>query len=151
MSMPTGVLRDQWVDDMGGSYQINTNDVTTVASNSGPTWAMTNSINGQGYVFPKITTALDTDFIWGSSITGPTITGPTAQLSKCDVEFQGDVKIKGKSLLDTLELIEDRLAILHPNPELEEKWENLRGLRKMYMDLEKEIIEQEKMWAVLKK
>ena len=50
-----------------------------------------------------------------------------------------------------MQAIEDRLAILHPNPELEEKWENLRGLRKLYMDLEQEIIEKEKMRAVLKK
>lgn len=68
-----------------------------------------------------------------------------------DATFKGDIKIKGKSLIDALEKIEEKLAILHPNLELEEKWENLRGLRKMYMDLEKEIIEKEKMWDMLKK
>lgn len=68
-----------------------------------------------------------------------------------DASFSGDLKIKGKSLAKSLEEIEEKLAILHPNPELEEKWENLRGLRKMYMDLEKEIIEKEKMWAILKR
>ena len=35
--------------------------------------------------------------------------------------------------------------------ELEQKWENLRGLRKAYMELEKEILEKEKVWAILKK
>jgi hypothetical protein len=59
--------------------------------------------------------------------------------------------IQGKSLKDSLDRIEERLAILHPNEELEEKWENLRGLRKMYMELEAEIIEKEKMWSILKK
>ena len=47
--------------------------------------------------------------------------------------------------------MEERLAILRPNEELEEKWEQLRGLRKLYMELEQEIIEKEKMWDILKK
>lgn len=68
-----------------------------------------------------------------------------------DANFLGDVKLQGKSLKDSLDKIEERLAILHPNEELEEKWENLRGLRKMYMELEAEIIEKEKMWSILKK
>ncbi len=61
-----------------------------------------------------------------------------------------DIKVGGKSLTAAIEKIEERLGILHPNPELEEKWENLRGLRKAYMELEKEILEKEKMWKILK-
>lgn len=68
-----------------------------------------------------------------------------------DVNVVGDLKLQGKSLKQSLDAIESRLAILHPNEELEEKWENLRGLRKMYMELEAEIIEKEKMWSILKK
>ena len=68
-----------------------------------------------------------------------------------DANFQGDVKIKGKSIVDSLERIEERLAILRPNEELEEKWENLRGLRQAYMELEAEIKEKEHIWATLKK
>ena len=68
-----------------------------------------------------------------------------------DANFLADIKIQGKSLKESLNKIEERLGILHPNKELEEKWEQLRGLRKMYMELEQEIIEKEKMWAILKK
>jgi len=68
-----------------------------------------------------------------------------------DANFKQDLKIQGKSLKDSLDRIEERLAILRPNEELEEKWENLRGLRKMYMELEAEIIEKEKVWGILKK
>ena len=68
-----------------------------------------------------------------------------------DAVFEGDLKLKGKSLDKTLTSIEERLAILHPNEKLEEKWENLRGLRKAYMELEAEIIEKELIWATLKK
>ena len=76
---------------------------------------------------------------------------------KGDAEFEsnldigGDISIKGKSLSKTLQRIEERLAILHPNEALEEKWENLRGLGKAYRELEVEILEKEKAWAILKK
>ena len=68
-----------------------------------------------------------------------------------DVDIDGDLKIQGKSIKESLDAIEKRLAILHPNEELEEKWDNLRGLRQAYMELEAEIIEKEKMWSILKK
>jgi len=68
-----------------------------------------------------------------------------------NVTFEGDVAIKGKSIKESLLAIEERLAILHPNIELEKKWDNLRELRKQYMELEAEIIEKEKMWDILKK
>jgi hypothetical protein len=80
----------------------------------------------------------------------PNLSGASLQV-KGDASFDGDVTIKGKSLNDSLERIEERLAILRPNDELEQKWENLRGLRKAYMELEAEIKEKEKMWGILKR
>lgn len=90
---------------------------------------------------------------WSDTITissNPDIQGNTLTV-KGDAEFEGDVTIKGKSIVDSLERIEERLAILRPNEELEEKWENLRGLRNAYIELEKEIIEKEKVWSILKR
>jgi hypothetical protein len=68
-----------------------------------------------------------------------------------NAEFDGDVKIKGKSITEMFDKIEERLAILHPNEKLEEKWEELKELSKRYKELEKEIIEKEKMWDILKR
>ena len=68
-----------------------------------------------------------------------------------DAEFIGDIKLKGKSLDKTLTMIEERLAILHPNEKLEEKWEKLRDLRKQYMELESDILEKEKIMEILKR
>ena len=76
---------------------------------------------------------------------------PNTLQVKGDAEFEGEVKIKGKSLSDTLSKLEERLSILHPNEKLEEKWEKLRELRKEYMELEVDIIEKEKIWATLKR
>ena len=63
-------------------------------------------------------------------------------------------KLKPKneaSLNETLTKIEERLAILHPNPKLEEKWEKLKELSKQYQELEAEIIEKEMIWSILKR
>lgn len=76
---------------------------------------------------------------------------PTTLKVSGDADISGDIKLNGKSLSETLDSIEERLAILHPNVELEEKWDQLKGLRKLYVELEAEIIEKEKMWAILKK
>lgn len=78
-------------------------------------------------------------------------TGQQALHVKGDANFEGDIKIKGKSLVESLEKIEEKLAILHPNEELEEKWQKLRDLRKMYIELEAEIKEKEKILSILKK
>lgn len=68
-----------------------------------------------------------------------------------DAEFDGDVKIKGKSITEMFAKIEERLAILHPNEKLEEKWEELKKLGDAYRTLEKDILEKEKIWDTLKK
>ena len=70
---------------------------------------------------------------------------------KGNAEFDGDIKLKGNSLNDTLSKIEERLAILHPNEKLEEKWEKLRDLRKQYQELEADILEKEKIMEILKR
>lgn len=70
---------------------------------------------------------------------------------KGDAEFEGDIRVKGKSIVESLEKIEERLAIIHRNQVLEEKWEELRDLAKKYRALEKEILEKEKIWNLLEK
>ena len=70
---------------------------------------------------------------------------------KGDAQISGSLKVGGKDIAESLERIEERLAILRPNEELEEKWEKLRGLRKAYMELEAEINEKEQIWSILKK
>ena len=68
-----------------------------------------------------------------------------------DAKFSGEIVMKGVKLSETLAKIEERLGILHPNPELEDKWDELKELSKRYKELESEIIEKEKVWAILKR
>ena len=62
-----------------------------------------------------------------------------------------DIKINGASLNETLRGIQDRLNLLTPNAALEEEWESLRCLGEQYRLLEKEILEKQQVWALLKK
>jgi hypothetical protein len=68
-----------------------------------------------------------------------------------DADFDGNVTIKGKSIVELIENIEKRLAILHPNEKLEEKWEKLKKLGDEYREMEKEILHAEEMWSILNK
>lgn len=61
-----------------------------------------------------------------------------------------DIKIGGKSLTEAIEKIEERLGILNPNTELEERWDKLKELRKQYLELEKDLLEKEKIMKILK-
>ena len=97
--------------------------------------------------------------VWTNTTTssGYTITPPTQQTMsvKGDATFEGDIKIKGKSLTDTLDRIEQRLGILHPDEELEEIWTELKELGDRYRELVKnipeEILEKKSVWDLLKK
>lgn len=62
-----------------------------------------------------------------------------------------DIDINGISLVETLKGIQDRLNILRPNKELEEKWDDLKALGQKYRELEAELIEKQSMWDTLKK
>lgn len=75
---------------------------------------------------------------------------PSADLAVAgDVTIEGNLKIKGKDIASTLERIEEQLAILVPDAKLEEKWEELRNLRKAYDKLRNEIVEKEKLYEIL--
>lgn len=68
-----------------------------------------------------------------------------------DARINGDIKLNGRSLTDVLDGIEQRLAILKPSVDLEDKWEELKALGDKYRELEKEITKKELVWDILKK
>lgn len=69
-----------------------------------------------------------------------------------DADFDGDITVKGRSITKTLEKIEERLAILPPpNEELERDWEKLAQLRQQYVELERELLEKQRTFDILKK
>ena len=61
-----------------------------------------------------------------------------------------DIDINGKSLLKTLEALEERLNLMTPNPELEKEWDDLKKLGDRYRKLEKKCKEKAEVWNKLK-
>ena len=56
---------------------------------------------------------------------------------------ESDILIQGKSMKAWMESVEKRLAILQPNPELQEKYEALQEAYEHYKTLEAILYEQE--------
>lgn len=133
---------------MLGLDPTDTSFVVTASNNtssSGLYWGL----NGTSAMPGQVLTSNGTSGSWITQA-DPSLKGATLSV-KGDADFEGEVTLKGKSLTDMFEKIEERLAILHPNPELEDKWDELKELAKRYKELEAEIIEKEQMWAILKK
>lgn len=65
------------------------------------------------------------------------------------VHEQGDIKLGERSLKEFMNKMEERLNILHPNPELENHWNELKQLGEQYRKLEEELLEKERMWKAL--
>ena len=117
----------------------------TATGSSGIYWGVNSGSSGQVY------TTNTTGGSWANiSLADPDLQGSTLSV-KGDADFEGEITIKGRNLTDMLDKIEERLAILHPNPKLEDKWDELKELGKRYKELEQEIIEKEKIWAILKR
>jgi hypothetical protein len=127
---------------INGGYAYSTNGIPPIigaVGASGPTYNITFNPNINSYTGSPIGSPNDTFKVSGDyEFTG-------------DIKIEGDVKIKGKSVVDLFERIEERLAVLHYNEELESRWTELRDLAKRYKELEVEIKEKEKMWEILRK
>jgi hypothetical protein len=129
---------------------------STITSTTGGTLSTTLT-NGLLWNNPTYTaTATATPYTYGvatGNVSGTWSTYNQPQTLKVsgDAEFEGDIKIKGVNLTDRLDAIEERLGILRPNNDLEGKWEKLKKLGEEYRRLEKEILEGENIWDMLKK
>jgi hypothetical protein len=141
----------------GYSYDLFDDTMSTVSitSGAGGGYTIGTGLGTNGtYSIGSLGTAGQT-LTWNgvSSVwTDNTTTNTSGELHvKGDAEIEGDLKVKGKSLADAIDNIEKRLAILHPNKELEERWEQLKALGEQYRELEKDILEKEKIWEIIKK
>ena len=128
------------------SYTVTTG-TNTISNSADLYWGMNGTSGGSGQVL----TSNGTSPGWGNiTLAEPALNGATLSV-KGNADFEGEVTIKGKSLSEMFDKIEERLAILHPNPELEDRWDELKELGRRYKELETEIIEKEKVWAILKR
>jgi hypothetical protein len=94
--------------------------------------------------------------ISGAGNSGPTYstgtgTGTNLWSSQGKIEITDkDIKLDGWSLRETLQTINERLAVLQPNPALEKEFDELRACADRYRELEKKFLDQKVMWETLK-
>jgi len=99
-----------------------------------------------------------TTLTWSQPYDNYTITGsswnndPSVNITSDGITMkqESDLKIGDRSLKDFMNRVEDQLAILRPAPELEEKWDQLKELRRQYEALKQDILEKEKLMKILK-
>lgn len=93
----------------------------------------------------------------GTYLSGPvdwgniTITDTFRQQNTIQLNGEGaDIVVNGRGIVSILDDIQERLALLKPNPALEAEWEQLRELGRQYRELEAQLLEKQKMWSQLK-
>jgi hypothetical protein len=115
-----------------------------------------NGINQQDIItagYPSITGTNGIYTTIGTSTSNPWLTvndGRNTLSVQGDADFDGDVRVQGRSLAEFMEQVEQRLNMLQPNPELEQEWDELRELGARYRELEQQCKEKAKMWKKLK-
>ena len=62
-----------------------------------------------------------------------------------------DIEIDGISLKETLYKLQERMAILEPNLELEKEFVELKAIREKYIELERNLLEKKAIWEALNK
>lgn len=117
------------------------NDTITIDMSSINTNWLSGASGSNAYTY----TGTSTNYAWNT-----TSIENTLQV-KGDSEFDGDITVKGRSLTEFMDSVEQRLNILRPNPALEKEWDQLRELGEQYRELERQLAEKSQMWAVLKK
>ena len=116
-----------------------------ILANTAPGSASTLSVSGG-------TGGGGTSYIWDnkSLSAGTTQIQSTLKVSG-DADFDGDVRIKGQSIAETFNKINERLNILIPNEKLEADWSELAELRMQYVELERRLLEKQRTFDILKK
>lgn len=128
------------IDDTTPSYSLTGNTVGTFTTTATALSSILNSIRSISITTASITSCnMYGGGVYGNYGNNYGITnGSNARLTvKGDAEFEGDIKWHGKSLVKLLEKIEDRLAILSPDPTKLEKYESLRKAYNHYKLMEK--------------
>ena len=138
------ITKNSLLDDYSG---VVTTGVDYTIGATGSTWTVGTGPTGINttWAMPNVSIS---DNIYVSSTWATTSVSQSGQL-----DLQGDnadIKVNGRSLMEAIDALEQRLNILVPNPELEKEWDELRELGERYRELEKQCKEKGNMWNKLK-
>jgi len=120
------------------------NDTITIDMDSINTTWLSGASGSNAYTYTT-----GTNYAWETTST--TTSDENSLQVKGDSEFDGDITVRGRSLTEFMDSVEQRLNILRPNPTLEAEWDQLRELGEQYRELERQLTEKAQMWAVLQR
>jgi hypothetical protein len=121
-----------WQNANSGIYDSLTSSITS-----------TGAVTGSTYNGPYTISS-------GTSTTAPWMTSSPAGGRITLTGKDADIEVNGWSLMDAVKRIEERLAIMQPNPELEKEWAELKDLGEQYRKLEQHIQDKQATWDRLK-
>ena len=99
-----------------------------------------------------LNTGAGSGYNWTTATNSIYQTNTAVNIDKDGVSIKegADLVVNGRSLTKFMEGVEEHLAVLHPNPALEERWDQLKELRRQYIEMEKDLLEKEKLMKILK-
>ena len=127
------------------------NDTITVNMDSINTTWLSGASGSNAYTYTTNGTNLAWNTIGISNTAWNTTSIENTLQVKGDSEFDGDITVKGRSLTEFMDSVEQRLNILRPNAALEAEWDQLRELGEQYRELEQQLAEKAQMWALLQR
>jgi hypothetical protein len=117
------------MEDKDAQKYSSLNDYTTIDVSKYSNYYTNVTVpHNKNFAYSTINSTIGSGALYSNN-SGLKVTGPA--------EFEGDVKIKGKSIVDRLDAIEKRLSILTPNPKKLDKYEALQKAYAHYKTLEK--------------
>ena len=125
------------LDDILGDITIDTTSMANTSIYNSPTYTYSTGATGAtgSSLYGNVT--INTAPYNGTWSSSPLMSSGSAGLHvTSNAQFDGDVKIKGISILETLEKIEKRLSILRPDPEKLAHFEALKKAYEHYKTLE---------------
>ena len=146
---------------MDSTKTDNTIDTISITGAQGSNTSIGGTTGTWNLTAGAYTTSIDTSNLMWASTPNTVWTTNTADWSIASgginqsgtIDLKGDnadIKVNGRSLMDAIDALEQRLNILVPNPELEAEWDELRELGDRYRELERLCKEKGDMWAKLK-
>lgn len=76
---------------------------------------------------------------------------PSAIHVNGDAVFQGNIEWQGRDMREWFARVEARLGMLQTNPKMEVDWDELKALGDQYRALEQKLLEQQRVFDILKK
>ncbi len=147
-------ITDNWVNTSGdttytidlGNFGLNS-EITAGAVGSGiGTVSIGSSGSGGTGGFYGVFPTTNPNTVWTTNTShnvDPTLRAGETLMRLREV---ADIKIRGTSLMDRIEKIEQRLGIINRNTKLEEGWPELRELAEQYQKLEQELASKQAVW-----